>query len=192
MNCKSANDYMMRYFDGNLDADRNAKLKQHLGSCEACREEFNQLNEIFSFLEKDDTVEPSEDFESAVMEKIEQLGPVYKAKGKKVSIYNVFVYILIALSGIFITSFEGFNTFEVVTGIKGFDFLKDSFINLKGLYAFSYTFVSDFMSVLMQVGVGLAHSYHLYLVLGVIINVLGIMILIDSKSGKNNLKTEFK
>lgn len=70
MNCEMANNYMMKYFDGEINEIDDAQFKLHLKSCEKCRQEFDCMAEIFATLEGSSTLEPPENFEASVMEKV--------------------------------------------------------------------------------------------------------------------------
>jgi hypothetical protein len=70
MNCKAAGEAMMKHFDRECNDIESAQLKQHFKSCEKCSLEFNGLSEIFGTLAVDGMVEPPQNFELQVMEKV--------------------------------------------------------------------------------------------------------------------------
>lgn len=70
MNCNQANDYMMKYFDGELSNEEHAKLIHHINKCSQCCADFQEYNSIVKVLEEDKEIEPPENFEMTVMSKI--------------------------------------------------------------------------------------------------------------------------
>ncbi len=73
MNCKLAEEYIMKFFDSELNDVENSYLKQHLEICERCRREFDTMKEIFDSLSQTMVVEPPEDFEKKVMARINSM-----------------------------------------------------------------------------------------------------------------------
>ncbi len=105
MKCNEAQDFMMKYFDKNLNDIGAAQLKQHLKSCKKCSDEFLSLEEVFLEIEQDSAIEPPEDFELQVMSRIEKEVKLYTPQVKE----NNFVYniLLAAVSFIFVSLFGG-------------------------------------------------------------------------------------
>lgn len=117
MNCKLSNDYMMAYFDGNLDDIKHAQLKNHLKTCKSCSGEFESLSEVISYLENDDMPEPPQNFEEMVMDKVK----LYEATRKKrfdgilIFLYSFVTAVLAILSFVFLVNFKEIDVFGVVS-----------------------------------------------------------------------------
>lgn len=96
MNCNEACDYMMKYLDGELDNSEYVKLIHHINKCSRCCAEFQEYNNIIKVLEEDKGIEPPDDFEMAVMNRITLLESNKKSRIEKKFLAFCF------LSGIFI------------------------------------------------------------------------------------------
>lgn len=70
MKCDACSEYLMRYFDKELNDIETAQFKQHLKVCRSCREEYDTLNAILGIIEIDGVLTPPDNFESKVMSKI--------------------------------------------------------------------------------------------------------------------------
>lgn len=78
MDCKKANDLMMKYMDGNISKDEVFSLKKHIDKCDKCYEDFLIYDKILKgFSSMDNIVTVPEDFEKNVMSEIYALGDVY-------------------------------------------------------------------------------------------------------------------
>lgn len=78
MDCKKANDLMMKFMDSELNEDDAFLLKEHVNNCHSCKEDFiiyNQILEEFSDL--NNVISAPDDFEINVMSKINDLGNIY-------------------------------------------------------------------------------------------------------------------
>ena len=73
MNCSQAYNYMMKYFDGELNNEEHAKLIHHINKCSQCCAEFQEYSSIVKVLEEDTEIEPPENFEMTVMSKIRSI-----------------------------------------------------------------------------------------------------------------------
>lgn len=81
MDCKKANDLMMKYMDESMNEEEAMALKEHIGKCSQCYEDFLSYNEILEeFSDNTEVINAPDDFEACVMEKIYSLGEVYKPK----------------------------------------------------------------------------------------------------------------
>jgi len=94
MNCRLSEEYMMRYFDGGLNDIEIAQMKQHLKSCSKCSKEYEELNGIIDILETDGIIEPPEDFELQVMQKVKTLESEKRSRNSR---WMVYLYNLTAL-----------------------------------------------------------------------------------------------
>lgn len=82
MNCKLSGEYIMKFFDGDLNDIENSHLQRHLKACERCKREFESMKEIFDSLGQTNVIEPPEDFEERVMEKIYSMEMTNKSKSE--------------------------------------------------------------------------------------------------------------
>ncbi len=171
MNCNEAQNNMMRYFDRDLKDIEQVELKQHLENCENCSEEFSNLKQIFTEIEQDtESLEPPEDFELQVMNRIEKEAYMYQKKKED----NVFMYniLLMAVSMIFVIVF-GSILWEVLN--KPIGLMQQSHLTLD--------VVKDFLSAALSMIKGLAIAvvgitasiyktyYYAYLILGILLLV---------------------
>jgi predicted anti-sigma-YlaC factor YlaD len=170
MNCDQSQHYMMKYFDKNINAIEEAQLKQHLKECSKCSEEFSNLELIFTEIEQESEIEPPEDFELQVMNRIENEVHLYREKSDdRAFVYNI---LLVAVSFIF----------AIVFG----SILCDSFnqpIDIIQQAHTALTTVRDFMSAAMSMAKGLTIAvvgvtasiyktyYYAYILLGILLLV---------------------
>lgn len=52
MKCEEIQSLLIEYIDGNLSNDLTSEIKDHLKNCPACRKEQEELNQVFSTLQK--------------------------------------------------------------------------------------------------------------------------------------------
>ncbi len=171
MNCNEAQNHMMRYFDRDLNDIEQIELKQHLENCENCSEEFSNMKQIFTEIEQDtESLEPPEDFELQVMNRIEKEAYMYQKKKED----NVFMYniLLMAVSMIFVIVF-GSILWEVLN--KPIGLMQQTHLTLD--------VVKDFLSAALSMIKGLAIAvvgvtasiyktyYYAYLILGILLLV---------------------
>ncbi|MCX7748679.1 MAG: zf-HC2 domain-containing protein [Clostridia bacterium] len=100
MNCEQANEMMMKHFDGVMNDIENAQFKQHLKICNTCSLGFASLSEVFSTLEEDGNVEPPEEFEEKVMERVHSVAAkrTENIKRSRILVYCAAGISLIALA----------------------------------------------------------------------------------------------
>jgi len=168
MKCYDSQNYMMKFFDRNLNDIEEAQLKQHLKICKNCSNEFVSLKEIFAVVEQDSEIEPPEDFERQVMCRIKNETDMYK----KTSEGSAFVYniLLVAVSFVFVIFFGGML----------WDCLRTP-INLVQFLELIANYSKDFFSAAISMGrgmiiaiVGVTASiyktyYYAYIVLGILL-----------------------
>lgn len=170
MNCNESQNYMMKYFDRDLNDIEEAQLKQHIKSCRICSEEFSNLKQIFTEIEQDPEIEPPEDFELQVMDRIEKETFMYqKQKDDNTFVYNI---LLVAVSMIFVIVFgsilwEGLN--------KPMGLIQQSHL--------TFGMVKDFLSAAISMVRGIAIAvvgvtasiyktyYYAYILLGILLLV---------------------
>jgi len=168
MKCNDSQNFIMKYFDRELNDIEEAQMKQHLKVCKNCSDEFESLKEIFNVIEQGPEIEPPEDFERQVMYRIEHETEMYR----KSTANNNFVYgiLLIALSFIFVISLGGTLCESLRTPV-----------NIMQLFDTASIYLKDFFSAAVSMGrgiviavVGVAASiyktyYYAYIVMGVIL-----------------------
>lgn len=113
MKCNESQNFMMKFFDKNINDIEEAQLKQHLKSCTACSEEFQSLKQIFSEIEQEPATEPPEDFELQVMSRIEKEAVLYSKPETVAEIKSDMNVLLITATLITVALFAGF-LFEVI------------------------------------------------------------------------------
>ncbi|MCG8502453.1 MAG: hypothetical protein MJB12_18880 [Firmicutes bacterium] len=67
MKCSEANEWMMKYFDGEINDLNLYRLKQHMKSCSVCSMQHRTMSEIIECMGEQPLLEPPEDFEDCVM-----------------------------------------------------------------------------------------------------------------------------
>lgn len=73
MDCKKADQFMMKYMDDVIAEDEKLELDEHLKLCEDCREAFTIYGEMSDYFSTVELIEAPENFEMCVMEKISLL-----------------------------------------------------------------------------------------------------------------------
>lgn len=105
MKCSESQNHMMKFFDKEINDIEEAQFRQHLKTCTKCSEEFFSMRDIFADLEQETAIEPPEDFELQVMNRIEKEVVLYKKPGDDSKFaYNI---LLVAMSLVFVSLFGG-------------------------------------------------------------------------------------
>lgn len=102
MNCNQSNDFMMKYLDGELKDSEYSQLMHHINKCSFCCTEFQAYNSMVKSLEKDNVIEPPEDFEINVMRKINLMDEAIKLKKEKKLILIYFLSSIVFTLGIIV------------------------------------------------------------------------------------------
>lgn len=171
MKCNDSQNYMMKFFDRELNNIEEAQLKQHLKICTNCSNEFVSLKEIFADIEHVSEIEPPEDFERQVMSRIQNETKMYK----KTSVESTFVYniLFVAVSFIFVIFFGGILWESLKTPI-----------NFVQFFELVVNYSKDFLSAAISMGrgiiiaiVGVTASlyktyYYAYIILGILLLVI--------------------
>lgn len=84
MNCQISQEYMMRYFDKEINDIEQAQLRQHLKSCNTCSESFESLSNVLKMVEAEGSVEPPEDFEACIMKKLSTNETLHKRRVERI------------------------------------------------------------------------------------------------------------
>lgn len=163
MNCELSNEYLMKYFDGEINDIEDAQFKQHLKNCRKCCDEFNCMNEIFTSLEKANTVEPPEDFEARVMEKVDMIENTRREKSARmlVLLYNAATVVSIILLMVFVADLKQISVFSAFNKISEYF---GSFSNIAaavfGVLKDIFQLITGVAGVLLQVAVSVVKSYY--------------------------------
>jgi predicted anti-sigma-YlaC factor YlaD len=100
INCEQASDFMMRYFDHDLNDFEKAIFKLHIKECEICRNGFKAMSQALSEVEQDVTgFCPEDGFENRVMIKINAFE---EEKQKSNERTLAFIYTILTISVTFI------------------------------------------------------------------------------------------
>lgn len=114
MNCEAAKEYIMKYFDGEQNGSDEPQFRQHLMTCVSCREEFNCMKAIFRTLETKEEIEPPENFEALVMDKVNVIAKERREKSEKriVWLYNGATLLSIVLLLVFVADLKQVSVFS--------------------------------------------------------------------------------
>lgn len=163
MNCETAKDYMMKYFDGERNDIEEARFRQHLKNCVQCGEEFNCMAEIFSSLETAGTVEPPEDFEAKVMKKVNAVEKARREQSSRmlVLLYNAATVVSIILLMVFVADIRQGGMASAAESIREY------FGSFSGILAAVFGVISDVfgllggvLAVIVQVFVSIVKTYY--------------------------------
>lgn len=115
MNCETSNELIMKYFDGEINDIEEVQLMQHIKSCKTCSEEFVCMKETFSALETSDEINPPEDFEARVMDRINAIEYSEKLKYSRflVLLYNVASIVSIVLLLFYVADIRQVDIFAI-------------------------------------------------------------------------------
>lgn len=73
MDCNKADDYIMKYMDGEITDNEAVMLNEHLLNCKMCRESFNIYDSMLNEFMSQELIKAPEGFEIQVMAKISVL-----------------------------------------------------------------------------------------------------------------------
>ena len=163
MNCQTSNDYIMKYFDGEINDIEEAQFRQHMKTCTKCSEEFSCMSEIFGSLEAANTVEPPEGFEASVMEKVEKVELARKDKNSRmlVLLYNAATVVSIILLMIFVADLKQvsvFNAFEKIG--QYFGSFTSAAAAVFGVVGDIISLLTGVIGVILDVAVSIVKSYY--------------------------------
>ncbi len=171
MKCNEAQDYIMKYFDKNINDIEETKLRQHMKNCTPCSKEFESMKEIFLEIEQDPAIDPPDDFELQVMNRLEKEVLIYSKPVKE----NTFVYNILLMAVCFI--------FVILFGGILYEAIKQP-LELMQKVQFSTDLTKEFLSaaVTMIKGIGIAIMgvaasiyktyYYAYILLGILLLVI--------------------
>lgn len=168
MKCVDSKNYIMKFFDRELNDIEEAQLKQHLKTCKDCSEEFNSLKEIFDIVELEPEIEPPEDFEIQVMSRIAKETKMYKNNNENTSfIYNI---LLVSVSLIFVTIFSGVQWDSFKTPIDLIQISQMIIGNLKDFITVAISMCKGIAIALFTVAASTYKTYYFeYIILGILL-----------------------
>lgn len=168
MKCVDSKNYIMKFFDRELNDIEEAHLKQHLKTCKDCSEEFNSLKEIFDIVEQESEIEPPEDFEIQVMSRIAKETKMYKNNNENTS--SVYSILLVSVSLIFVIIFSGvlWDTFK--SPINLIQISQMIIDNLKDFITLAICMFRGIAIALFSVAASTYRTYYLeYIILGILL-----------------------
>lgn len=163
MNCQISSDYMMKHFDGEINETEEAQFRQHLETCEKCSEEFACMSEIFGTLAESNIVEPPEDFEKRVMEKVEKVELARRESNSRmlVLLYNAATAVSIILLLVFVADLKQvsvFNAFEKIG--QYFGSFTSAAAAVLGVVGVIFRLLAGVIGVVVDVAVSVVKSYY--------------------------------
>lgn len=177
MNCKLSSEYIMKYFDKDVNDIETAHMKQHFKTCKKCSMEFEELSSIFGALENDSIIEPPQDFELNVMEKVNTVELVRKKRNDRflIALYSLVSAFILLVAMTFNSLFGGLSVFAVIGRLgENFSLLSSSLLILYELIVRIYSIFSEVIGALLQVSVLLIKTYYYVLAL-----LLGMLLIVQ-------------
>lgn len=180
MNCETSKELMMKYFDGEMDEAGEIQLREHLKVCRDCNDEFSCMGAIFTTLDAKVEIEPPEDFEARVMEKVASIEQQRREKSSKrvVLLYNCATLLSIILLFIFVADMKQVSVFSA------FERLGEYFGSFSTVTAAVFGVVKDLAGLLVNalvvvadIAFSIVRSYY-YVFIVLILTVLAIQRLI--------------
>lgn len=171
MKCVESQDYMMKYFDRELNDIEEAQLKQHLKYCSDCQKDFLSYKEIFTFVEEEPGIEPPEDFELQVMNRIEKELPLYhKSNDQTAFVFNI---LLVAVSFVFVILFGSTLWEELRTPANLVQSVTTAVAGLKEFSTAAMTLGKGIVIAVISIAASLYKTYYYaYILLGILFLVL--------------------
>lgn len=184
MNCKISEEYLMKYFDGELNDIENAQLKLHLKGCKKCSEDFENLSSVFSYLNTEGVVEPPQDFETNVMIRINTLEAARKRRieGILLGLYWLATAALAAIAIIFMLGMKEL-ILKTVEPLTQSGVLYAVYYVLKGFYSIIDTVIS--WVVIVNASLSGLYSY-----IFVILMFLMMAVKVSQKGFRSNMEPE--
>jgi Fe2+ transport system protein B len=172
MNCNDYSSSIMRYYDGSLNDIESAQLKQHLKVCKNCSCEFEDMKLILNTLENDNKIEPPEDFEINVMDRIKTIQHEWKKVPDNTIkfIYGFTTFLLVLLLFMFTMNiFMGEGVLEAIT--TRFSLFKFFISIISSMYDFAQTIISvigDLVNAIVKMVVNIVKAYYYILILAAV------------------------
>jgi len=171
MKCNVSQNYMMKFFDKEINDIEEAQLKQHLKTCTNCSKEFFSLKDIFADIEQDSEIEPPRDFELQVMSRIENETTMYRKNSEE----SAFVVntLLVAVSFIFVILFGGILWEAMRTPINLIQFVQSIVEFSKDFFSAAISMGRGIIIAIVSVTASLYKTYYYaYIVLGILLLVI--------------------
>lgn len=132
MNCKQCEEVMMNYFDRVMKKVNTAEFQKHLFECDSCSEQFRTLSEMLGSLEQVEELDPPQEIETKLMEKIHAYVDEKEKKSKKVQTALHLGILCLILFPVSITGMvlSNLSLYEVVVTIGNY---MDYFLNYRTL-----------------------------------------------------------
>lgn len=102
MSCDKYQEYIMRYFDQDLNDIEDLQCKHHLKSCMDCSKLFRTLKETIQLVCEEGKINPPDDFTINVMGKIEEFEAIRSKKTERI------IFALYCLTTMFLVSIPVF------------------------------------------------------------------------------------
>ncbi|RCX13547.1 putative zinc finger protein [Anaerobacterium chartisolvens] len=187
MSCDSYNGSIMRYFDGNIDHAERLGLEQHLETCEDCRRDFEQMDSILNAIGGECAIEPPEDFEQQVMDKIRMMYPIQSKKPNIlfIAMYGFAAMMLFTVCSILSYSIMGISLVKLFSGIAG-NYISTSEVIDMVYFNVQSVAVSVFETVMAYVDIAVSlvsEHYYITVLIGVILFALQWILVTVVKQG---------
>ena len=100
MDCETASELIMKHLDGELSADEEDNLYEHLKSCDNCAAELESMRSMCAELDALEMEEAPEGFQEAVMSKV--AAEEAAGAGKRTAVAGVILFLLVSLGWVFV------------------------------------------------------------------------------------------
>lgn len=163
MNCEKSKNYMMKYFDGEPNEADELQFRQHLQACDSCKDEYDQLEAIFTALGTKAEVEPPDNFEAMVMDKVAIIEKERKERKAKriVWLYNGTIILSIILLLFYVADLKHVN---VVSAFEKIGEYFTSFSSVTsaviGVVGDLFALLGNALLVVVDVAVSIVKSYY--------------------------------
>lgn len=173
MECKKANDLMMKYMDQIITENEALLLRDHVSSCADCLEDFKIYDEMMTDFADIEIISAPEGFEESVALKIEESGFVYKPRNKFINnlLTNLIggVAVIFAIGFIFIVNRDNIMNFMLTN-----DFLSSYMDIITPMTNLITTYTNNFIAAVSQFASSVAvfAAGNKYYILGAFIALL--------------------
>ena len=181
MNCDLSKDYIMKYFDGELNDIEEVQFKQHLKSCSNCNDEFNCMKAIFTTLGEQTDIEPPTNFEAMVMDKVSVIEEKRNEKNSRllVLVYNAATFLSIILLLIFVADLKQVSVFSAFEQIaEYFSSFSSATAAVFGVVQDIFRLIGGALWVVLDVSISIFKSYY-YVFLALIVLLFAIQRLLN-------------
>lgn len=181
MNCEKSREYIMKYFDSELGKDDEEQFRQHLKSCGECSYEFSCMEAIFTTLEEKAEIEPPENFEAMVMDKVTVFEKERKEKNARqiVWLYNATALLSIILLLVFVADLKQVSIFSAFEQIgEYFNSFSSATSAVLGVVGDLFGLIGNAILVVFDVAISIIKSYY-YVFLTLIVLLFGIQRLLN-------------